>query len=87
MRQPPEPISAAARTIAAQELVPGDIVRLAAEGSMRRCGDAAAMIVLVLRSRGPLWNSRPSRGLALATVAVIGATLLLPAALLPDGWP
>jgi hypothetical protein len=54
---------------------------------MRRCGDAAAMIVLVLRSRGPLWNSRPSRGLALATVAVIGATLLLPAALLPDGWP
>jgi len=40
---------------------------------------SAAMIVLVVRTRGPIWSSRPSRGLMLATAAVIVATLLLPA--------
>jgi Mg2+-importing ATPase len=40
---------------------------------------SAAMVVLVVRSRGPIWRSRPSRGLAFATLAVIGLTLLLPA--------
>jgi hypothetical protein len=39
---------------------------------------SASMIVLVVRSRGPFWSSRPSRGLALATVAEDVATLLLP---------
>ena len=40
---------------------------------------SASMIVLVIRSRGPLWRSRPSRALIMATVAVILITLALPA--------
>ncbi|MFM7266753.1 MAG: cation transporting ATPase C-terminal domain-containing protein [Cyanobium sp.] len=40
---------------------------------------SAAMVVLVVRSRRPIWRARPSRGLALATLVVIVLTLLLPA--------
>jgi len=39
---------------------------------------SASVIVLVVRSRRPFTRSRPSRGLLLATLAVIGLTLLLP---------
>jgi Mg2+-importing ATPase len=39
---------------------------------------SAASIVLVIRTRGPLVRSRPSRWLMAATVAVVGLTLLLP---------
>jgi Mg2+-importing ATPase len=39
---------------------------------------SASVIVLVVRSRRPFTQSRPSRGLLLATLAVIGLTLLLP---------
>lgn len=39
---------------------------------------SASLIVLVIRSRGPLWRSRPSRALTMATVAVILITLALP---------
>ncbi len=39
---------------------------------------SAASIVLVIRTRGPLFGSRPSRWLVAATVAVVGLTLLLP---------
>jgi P-type Mg2+ transporter len=40
---------------------------------------SAASIVLVVRTRGPMLASRPSRSLTVATVAVVAATLLLPA--------
>ncbi|MFM7312604.1 MAG: HAD-IC family P-type ATPase, partial [Cyanobium sp.] len=40
---------------------------------------SAAMIVMVIRSRGPLWRSRPSPALILATAGVALLTLLLPA--------
>jgi P-type Mg2+ transporter len=40
---------------------------------------SAASIVLVVRTRGPLLASRPSRSLALATLLVLLLTLLLPA--------
>ena len=39
---------------------------------------SAAAIVLVIRTRGPLLQSRPSNGLIVATAAVLVATLLLP---------
>lgn len=39
---------------------------------------SAASIVLVIRTRGSLFRSRPSRWLVAATVAVVGLTLLLP---------
>ncbi|MFM8524136.1 MAG: HAD-IC family P-type ATPase, partial [Cyanobacteriota bacterium] len=39
---------------------------------------SAAMIVLVIRTEGPLLGSRPSRWLVISTVLVIGFTLLLP---------
>jgi len=39
---------------------------------------SAAMIVLVIRTEGPLLGSRPSRWLVASTVLVIGFTLLLP---------
>ena len=39
---------------------------------------SASVIVLVVRSRRPFMRSRPSRGLLLATLAVVGLTLLLP---------
>ncbi|MEO5631255.1 MAG: cation transporting ATPase C-terminal domain-containing protein, partial [Nitrospiraceae bacterium] len=39
---------------------------------------SASVIVLVVRTRRPFTRSRPSRGLLLATLAVIGLTLLLP---------
>ncbi len=39
---------------------------------------SAASIVLVIRTRGPLFRSRPSPWLMAATVAVVGLTLLLP---------
>jgi Mg2+-importing ATPase len=39
---------------------------------------SAAMVVLVVRTRQPLLASRPSRSLTLATLLVLGATLLLP---------
>jgi len=39
---------------------------------------SASIIVLVVRSRRPFTRSRPSRGLLVATLAVVGLTLLLP---------
>ncbi|MFS6827977.1 cation transporting ATPase C-terminal domain-containing protein [Cyanobium sp. ATX-6F1] len=39
---------------------------------------SAASIVLVVRTRGPLLRSRPSRPLMLATLVVVLLTLLLP---------
>jgi Mg2+-importing ATPase len=39
---------------------------------------SAASIVLVIRTRGPVLRSRPSRWLVAATLAVIGVTMLLP---------
>ena len=39
---------------------------------------SASMIVLVIRTRRPFWQSRPGRALTLATVAVAAATLALP---------
>ena len=39
---------------------------------------SASVIVLVVRSRRPFTQSRPSRGLLGATLAVAGLTLLLP---------
>jgi P-type Mg2+ transporter len=39
---------------------------------------SAALIVLVVRTRGRAWRSRPGRALALATVAVLLVTVLLP---------
>jgi Mg2+-importing ATPase len=39
---------------------------------------SASVIVLVVRTRRPFIQSRPSRGLLVATLAVVGLTLLLP---------
>ncbi len=39
---------------------------------------SAALIVLVIRTQGPLFKSRPSKYLLFATVAVVIATILLP---------
>ncbi len=39
---------------------------------------SAALVVLVIRTRGPFWRSRPSRTLALATVSVVIAAIALP---------
>ena len=39
---------------------------------------SASIIVLVVRSRRPFTRSRPSRGLLLATLGVVGLTMLLP---------
>lgn len=39
---------------------------------------SAAMVVLVLRTRGPFWRSRPSLPLGLATLVVIIVTITLP---------
>ncbi len=39
---------------------------------------SAASIVLVIRTRGPLLHSRPSRALVVATIAVVALTLPLP---------
>jgi Mg2+-importing ATPase len=39
---------------------------------------SAALVVLVVRTRRPLFRSRPGRWLALATVAIVAATLVLP---------
>lgn len=39
---------------------------------------SAAMVVLVVRTRGPLLTSRPSPSLTAATLVVLAATLLLP---------
>ena len=39
---------------------------------------SASVIVLVVRSRRPFMRSKPSRGLLVATLAVVGLTLLLP---------
>jgi len=39
---------------------------------------SASVIILVVRTRRPFTRSRPSRGLLLATLAVVGLTLLLP---------
>ena len=40
---------------------------------------SASLIVLVIRCRGPVLRSQPSRGLILATVVVVVITLALPA--------
>ncbi|NOT96085.1 MAG: hypothetical protein HOP00_07235 [Nitrospira sp.] len=39
---------------------------------------SASVIVLVVRSRRPFMRSKPSPGLLMATLAVVGLTLLLP---------
>jgi len=39
---------------------------------------SATLIVLVIRTQGPMFKSRPSKYLMLATVAVVAATILLP---------
>jgi Mg2+-importing ATPase len=39
---------------------------------------SASLIVLVVRTRKPLFMSRPSRPLAVATCLVVGATMALP---------
>ena len=39
---------------------------------------SASLIVLVIRTQGPLWKSRPSKYLLFATFAVVVATVLLP---------
>ena len=39
---------------------------------------SAAMIVLVIRSRRPFFRTRPARGLLLATLGIVAATLALP---------
>ena len=39
---------------------------------------ASAMIVLVVRTRRPFYRSRPARSLLIATLVVVGLTLLLP---------
>jgi Mg2+-importing ATPase len=39
---------------------------------------SATLVVLVIRTRRPLWRSRPGRALVTATLAVIAATGLLP---------
>lgn len=39
---------------------------------------SAAVIVLAIRTRRPLWGSRPSNGLLWSTVIVVGITLLIP---------
>lgn len=39
---------------------------------------SAALIVLVVRTRGPFWRSRPSTALTMATVLVVCATVALP---------
>ncbi len=39
---------------------------------------SAALAVLVLRTRGPFWRSRPSMALTLATLAVVAAAVALP---------
>ena len=38
----------------------------------------AALIVLVIRTRRPFWQSRPGPWLVVATVAVLAVTLALP---------
>ncbi|MEK6707439.1 MAG: magnesium-translocating P-type ATPase [Pseudomonadota bacterium] len=39
---------------------------------------SAALVVLVIRTRGPFWRSRPSTALTLATLAVAAAAVALP---------
>ena len=39
---------------------------------------SAALIVLAVRTRRPLWGSRPSNGLLWSTLFVVGITLLIP---------
>jgi Mg2+-importing ATPase len=39
---------------------------------------SAALVVLVVRSRHPFFRSRPGTHLMLATLGVVGATLVLP---------
>lgn len=39
---------------------------------------SAALVVLVIRTRGPFWLSRPSRALAFATISVVIAAIVLP---------
>jgi Mg2+-importing ATPase len=43
---------------------------------------SASVILLVVGRRRPFTQSRPSRGLLVATLAVVGVTLLLPYTLL-----
>jgi Mg2+-importing ATPase len=45
----------------------------------------AALIVLVVRTRRPFWKSKPSRPLVIATLASVGAVLLIPVSPLA-GW-
>jgi Mg2+-importing ATPase len=39
---------------------------------------SASLIVLVIRTRGPFYRSRPGRQLLMATLAIVTATLILP---------
>jgi Mg2+-importing ATPase len=43
---------------------------------------SASLVVLVVRTRGPFWRSRPSTALTLATLLVVCATVALPYTLL-----
>lgn len=55
---------------------------------------SASMVVLVIRTRRPVWRSRPGRGLTVATIGVWALTLTLPYTplgavfkLVPLPWP
>jgi Mg2+-importing ATPase len=39
---------------------------------------SACVVVLVVRSREPLWTSRPAAALLITTLAVVAATIALP---------
>jgi Mg2+-importing ATPase len=39
---------------------------------------SASLIVLVIRTQGPMFKSRPSKYLLIATLAVVAATVVLP---------
>jgi Mg2+-importing ATPase len=39
---------------------------------------SASLVVLVIRTRGPFWKSRPSRPMAIATIAVVASAIALP---------
>jgi len=43
---------------------------------------SASLVVLIVRTRGPFWRSRPSLPLTLATLLVVGAAVVLPFTLL-----
>ena len=46
---------------------------------------SAALVVLAIRTRRPLWGSRPANGLLWSTILVVGITLLVPLSPLRSG--